>query len=50
MHIIFKNKTYNLYERTGIIEYARKFLLRSRTYTGVGIIGIMQLSTRCFAM
>lgn len=40
-----KNKTYSLYEGTGVVKYARKFLLRGRIYAGIGIIGIMQLST-----
>jgi len=43
-------QTYNLDKRTGIIKYARKFLLRGCTYAGIGIIGIVQLSARCFTV
>lgn len=37
-------RTYNLYERTGVVKYARKFLLRGCIHAGIGIIGIVQLS------
>lgn len=39
-----------MYERTGVVKYARKFLLRGRIYAGIGIIGIVQLSARRLAV